>query len=167
MSDLELKKFYVVRRSFRSVGNFYETGTILTDEDLKEIRYAKIKISEGKIKRWPESDVDQDNMIAYFRDRLGVDDLEERVAARASEGSDGAEPDNQKDDTTPPGTEPDEGKDSDKEPEKETPEVKEPKKEEAPKPAPAAAPKTPPGTVTKPQPTATKQAQPTTTKPKA
>lgn len=182
MSNMELQQFYVVRRSFRSVGNFYEAGTILNDKDLSEIRYAKIKIGEGKIKRWPESDVDQDNMIAYFADRLGVDDLEERIAAKASEGSDVAAPDNQENDTTPPGTDPDDDNQTDNDADGndgnddvttgDAVKAEESKKDEAPQSetpkveAPKVTPKAAPVVTTKQQPTATKQAQPTT-KPKA
>ncbi|MNO66692.1 hypothetical protein D3C76_574880 [compost metagenome] len=155
MTEPDLVQLYVVRRSFRSVGNFYQAGTILTDEDLKEIRYAKIKISEGKIRRWPTEELDQQNMIDYFKHRLGID-LEEKFEARASEGSDVAESDLQDNEPTPPGTDTEDAK------QPEAPKVEEPKKEEE-KPVvkPAAAP------ASKTQPTTTKHAQPSATKPKA
>jgi hypothetical protein len=75
---------YIVRRSFKTQGEFYPVGTILTD--ISDIKLSKIKLNEGKIVLLPQEEDKRKAYTDYFLGKTGVD-LEEKLSVRASKGS--------------------------------------------------------------------------------
>jgi hypothetical protein len=97
---------YVIRRDFKSRGNWYTKGMIVTEADLENIKYARIKINEGKIRRLPEDEEGLKTLCEYFQVKLGID-LEGILAGRVSKALESAEPiEIVASDPTPPGTTP-------------------------------------------------------------
>jgi len=80
-----MPELYVVKRPFRSKGQFFATGDFIEDL-LDEVKYGKIKLTEGKIARVPEEGPERDGLIAWFKQRKGFD-LAQALQDRASEGS--------------------------------------------------------------------------------
>lgn len=95
------KQLYVVRRPFRTGGEFFGIGTIL--EDLSTIKRGRLKLTEGKIIPLPREKEEIIKLHHYFKGKFGVD-LVGILNARISKGSESAEPTTPKDNTPPPGT---------------------------------------------------------------
>jgi hypothetical protein len=93
MSTVE---FYIARRPFKTVGKFFEVGSII--EDPTEIRLFKTKVSDKKIVR-----VTEDNLLSiaeYIASRTGVSPLEKYQ--KYVEGLKGIKPDEVKPDEVKP-----------------------------------------------------------------
>jgi len=83
-----MPELYVIRRPFKSAGEFYAVGTIL--DDLSPIKLSKVKLNEGKIQILPKDEKQLENLCDYYKTKLGVD-LAANLAERVSKGSNSAE----------------------------------------------------------------------------
>lgn len=92
------KKLYLVKQTFKAGGKLFEAGSLI--EDLSEIKLFKIRLNEGKLIPLPSEGKELDNLDHFFRERYGLD-LKTKIKARASKGSNVAEPVVQKAIATP------------------------------------------------------------------
>jgi hypothetical protein len=95
---------YVVNKLFRSALGHHSVGTILTQEQLEEIRLWPLKLKEAKIIELPTEKAALEKFIDYCEVRHGVD-FKRILEERASKGSEVAAPGNPSASTpTTPGT---------------------------------------------------------------
>lgn len=94
---------YVVRRDFKTRGVWYIKGTVLTEADLDNIKYARVKINEGKIRRIPTDPAELAALCDFFLVKFQVD-LEGILAGRVTKAPESAETEQPEVLTTQPGT---------------------------------------------------------------
>lgn len=79
-----MAQLYVVRRTFKAGGKLYRIGSIV--EDLNKVHRARLRLREGKLIPLPKDKKDLERLHYYFKEKAGVD-LLDQLAARASKGS--------------------------------------------------------------------------------
>lgn len=64
---------YIIRRPFKSNGQYYVPGQVITTAEFESIKLHKSRLANGKILYVPESKEEQNKMNNYFEQKFGVD----------------------------------------------------------------------------------------------